>query len=100
MSSRQHHVSQFHLRGFTDPEARASADPWVWVGDCREKTIARRSPKNFAWSRGLFDGPGALADRESTLERFLSTEVESPAAFALRGFAGRRQGAVPLFRPK
>ncbi len=93
MGGRQHYVSQFHLRGFIEPGARASQDPWLWVGSCRDGTIVRRSPKNFAWSRDSFDGPGGLANRDSTVERFLSTEVEGPAAFALRNFASRLSGA-------
>jgi hypothetical protein len=97
MGDRQHYVSQFHLRGFLDPEASGSPDPWLWVGGCKDGTIVRRSPKNFAWSRGLFDGP---AHRESTVERLLSEEVEGPAAFALRTLAGRPQGCRSPIPPE
>jgi Protein of unknown function (DUF4238) len=68
MAGRNHYVSQFHLRGFIDPTAERSKDPWLWLADCKTGTIKQRSPKNFGWSRGLFDGPGGLADQEATLE--------------------------------
>lgn len=54
--------------------------------------------KNVAWSTDLFAGPGGLADREASIEAYLATRVESPAAFALRGFVSRPPGqrsAVP-----
>ena len=98
MGSRDHYVSQFHLRGFTDPVAMKPQEPWLWVGDCATRSIQRRAPKNVAWSTDLFAGPGGLADREVSIEDYLATQVESPAAFALRGFVSRPQGrrsAVP-----
>ena len=98
MSSRDHYVSQFHLRGFTDPTVSKPEEPWLWVGDCATRSVRRRAPQNVAWSTDLFAGPGGLADREASIEAYLSTHVESPAAFALRGFASRPQGrrsAVP-----
>lgn len=84
MAGRHRYVAQFHLRGFIGPAADGSADPWLWVANCRTGTVKRRSPKNFGWSRGLFDGPGGLANRDATLESFLAKEVEGPAAIALR----------------
>ncbi|MGH9199673.1 MAG: DUF4238 domain-containing protein [Vicinamibacterales bacterium] len=98
MGSRQHYVSQFHLRGFTDPSVTKPQDPWLWVGDCTTGSIERRAPKNLAWSTDLFAGPGGLADREGNIEAHLATHVEGPAAFALRGFVSRPRGersAVP-----
>ena len=85
MSSRDHYVSQFHLRGFTDPAATRPQEPWLWVGDCATQSVTRRAPKNVAWSTDLFAGPGGLADREASIEAYLATHVEGPAAFALRG---------------
>lgn len=85
MAGRHHYVSQFHLRGFTDPHADGLPHPWLWVADCRTGTIKRRSPKNFAWSHDLFQGLGLHADH-GILESFLSREVEGPAAPALRKF--------------
>lgn len=73
-------------------------EPWLWVGHCATSSIKRRAPKNLAWSTDLFAGSGGLADRESSLESFLATHVEGPAAFALRGFVSHPQGersAVP-----
>jgi hypothetical protein len=92
MSSRHHYVSQFHLRGFTDPNVAKPQEPWLWVGNCQTGFIERRAPKNFAWSTGLFAGPGGLSDREASIETFLAMHVEGPAAFALRGFTSRPQG--------
>lgn len=91
-------MSQFHLRGFTDPAATEPQEPWLLVADCTSRSIERRAPKNVAWSTELFAGPGALADRKASIEAHLATHVESPAAFALRGFASRppgRRSAVP-----
>ena len=103
LSSRHHYVSQFHLRGFTELALKPKHDPALWVGDCATGKTYRRSPRNLAWSRGMFEGPGGLADRTSSLETFLSTEVEGPAATALAKFAkrpvGRRSSIPPeLFR--
>jgi uncharacterized protein DUF4238 len=90
MPGQHHYVAQFHLRGFSDPVAGEAKDPWLWVADCKTGVIRRRAPKNFAWSRGLFDGPGGLADREATLESFLANEVEGPAAKALRNLTDKQ----------
>jgi hypothetical protein len=98
MAGRHHYVAQFHLRGFIDRAADGSADPWLWVADCKTGTVRRRSPKNFGWSLGLFEGPGGLANREATLESFLAKEVEGPAAVALRTLTGkeaRRFAGIP-----
>lgn len=84
MAGQHHYVAQFHLRAFSDPVAGAAKDPWLWVADCKTGVIKRRAPKNFAWCRGLFAGPGGLADPEASLESFLAKEVEGPAAAALR----------------
>lgn len=92
MASRDHYVSQFHLRGFTDPRVTKAQEPWLWVADCDTGSIARRAPKNVAWARGLFAGAGGLVDRQKTIEAFLASAVESPAAVALRGFAARATG--------
>lgn len=93
MTERHHYVSRFHLRGFTDPDADTSRDPWVWIGDCQTGEVKRRAPTNFGWERELYGSPGALADRNSKLETYLAEKVESPAALALRRFCAKRQGA-------
>jgi len=92
MPSRDHYVSQFHLRGFADPTAVGTEEPWLWVGDCQETTIKRRSPKNVAWKRGMFAGSGNLADQEGSLGNYLSREVEGPAAVALSKWVSLPQG--------
>jgi Protein of unknown function (DUF4238) len=103
MSARHHYVSQFHLRGFTELARPAGHEPALWVGDRETGKTYRRAPKKLAWSRGMFDGPGALANQTSSLETFLSTKVEGPAAPALAQFITRPsgcRGSVPpeLFR--
>lgn len=98
MASRDHYISQFHLKGFTDPSAAKPQEPWLWVGNRATHSIERRAPKNLAWSAGLFAGPAGLADRSASLESHLATQVESPAAFALRSFSARprgERGSVP-----
>ncbi len=92
MADRHHYVSQFHLRGFIDPASMNTQDPWLWLGDREQQTVSRRAPKNVGWFRGLFNGPGAFANRDLSLESFLANEVEGPAAHALRNWIGLPQG--------
>lgn len=100
MGTRDHYVSQFHLQGFTDPTATQPNEPWLWVGDCTSGSVARRAPKNFAWTRNLFSGPGGLGDRAASIERYLATQVESPAAAALRDFLSRPVGQMSAVPPE
>lgn len=100
MPGRHHYVSQFHLRGFTDPNADRSPDPWLWVAECKTGSIKRRSPRNFGWSRDLYDAPALLADRSASLEWFLSWEVEGPAAPALRQFVAEEGPPRSNMRPE
>lgn len=93
MSDRHHYVSQFHLRGFTDPAGHSSPNPWLWIGDCQTGEVKRRAPTNFGWKRELYGGPSALSDRNSNLETYLAEKVESPAALALRRLCEKQQGA-------
>jgi len=92
MAGRHHYVSRFHLRGFVDPAATDTPDPWLWVGDFQQHTVVRRSPGNIGWQRGLFDGQGGFANHNLSLESHLSKEVEGPAAGALRKWARLPQG--------
>jgi hypothetical protein len=62
----------------------ATPDPWLWQGYVSDGSIKRRAPKNMAWKRSLFDGPGGLQNRNSSLESFLAREVEAPAAAAMK----------------
>ncbi len=84
MSAQHHYVSQFHLRQFLDPDSVAEPDPWLWQGWISGGSTKRRAPKNIGSKRLLFDGPGGLQDRNSSLESFLAREVEAPAAAAMR----------------
>ncbi len=86
MGSRDHYISQFHLRGFTDKQVGLTQEPWLWIGDCKTKRIFRKSPKKFSWERNAFDGPGTFEDGSRRLEAFLAEKVEGPAASALRSF--------------
>jgi Protein of unknown function (DUF4238) len=96
MADKHHYVSQFHLRHFIDPNSASTPDPWLWVGDLKTKKIKRRAPKNLAWSRGMFDGPGGFADPNTSLEKHLA-EIESAAAQALRSFCTATQGTRQEF---
>src|SRR5438477_13176234 len=82
MAGKHHYVSQFHLRRFLDPDSASGRDPWLWVGDIATRKVKRRAPKNLAWARGMFDGPGGFEEAEKTIETFLATEVEGRAAEA------------------
>jgi Protein of unknown function (DUF4238) len=95
--SKDHYVSQFHLREFCDPASLGTPDPWLWIGTLADSSIKRRSPKNVATATDLFAGSGGLADSNTTMETFLANEVESPAAFALRALraAGLDGGHLP-----
>lgn len=90
-----HYVSQFHLKHFTDLDSlgKKHVTPWVWRGIVPDGKAKQKGIENCAWKRGLFDGPGALADQHATLERFLAREVESPAAAALKAVCGRPRGS-------
>ncbi len=91
MAAQHHYVSKFHLREFCDPDSLTTPDPWVWLGLIQGGTVKRRSPKNVGTARLMFDGPGGLADRDSSIEIFLANEVEGPAARAIK-----RMGNSPI----
>jgi len=85
MATRAHTVPRFYLRGFAAPESESNADPYVWVGILETGEVKRRSPKNLSICRGLYDGPGGLADRNESIERHLS-KIETAASSAIRKF--------------
>ena len=91
--SRDHYVSRFHLQEFCDQESLDTPDPWVWVGSIHDASVRRRSPKNIATEKDLFSGPGGLAN--GSIEKFLATEVESSAAFAIRRMAEGTLNPLP-----
>jgi len=99
MAGKHHYISQFHLRRFLDPESVSGRDPWLWVGDIASGTVKRRAPKNLAWARGMFDGPGGFEDAGNTIEKFLATKVERGAAQTLIKFCnlgpGNRRNLPP-----
>jgi hypothetical protein len=70
----------------------AQRDPWLWQGWTANGSVKRRAPKNMGSKRALFDGPGGLADRDATLEKFLAQEIEGPAAQAMKEFCNRVPG--------
>src|ERR1051325_2203018 len=98
MSAKQHYVSKFHLREFTDPDSLSLPDPWLWIAHLPDGPVKRRAPHNIGTVPGLFDGPGGLADKATSLEAYLAQSVESTAAQALREFCKRpigHSGLVP-----
>lgn len=99
MSAQHHYVSKFHLRHFVDPESLSQKDPWLWLGLIPDGPVKRRSPKNVGTGTLAFDGHGAFRDKSTSLESFLSHEVESPAAAALRDFCTRPQGSDDVLPP-
>lgn len=84
-----HYVSKFHLREFLDPNSLSTPDPWLWLGKVSDGSGKRRAPKNVGTAPDLFDGPGGLAQAESTIEAFLGNYVEGPASRALRKVIGQ-----------
>lgn len=103
MAGKHHYISQFHLRRFLDPDSTCSRDPWLWIGDLSTRTVKKRAPKNLAWARGMFDGPGGFEEAEKRIEAFLATEVEAPAADAILSFCNagpgnRRELPSPMMR--
>lgn len=85
---KDHYVSQFHLRAFSDPKSLGQKDSWLWVGDLKSGEVKRRSPKNFAWSNDLFGGVDVTVE----IEKFLANDVEGPAARALKAFFSAQPG--------
>ena len=94
MADRHHYVSQFHLRWFTDPASEKTRDPWLWVGDREQQNVSRHAPKNVGWFRGIFDGPGAFANRDLCLEEFhRSRSRPQLLVFFAPGFVYHKAGA-------
>jgi hypothetical protein len=93
LSAQHHYVSKFHLCQFLDPHSVAEKDPWLWQGFIPDGPVKRRSPKNVGTQRLMFNGPGGLADRDSTLESYLAHEIEGPAADAMRCVCERPPGS-------
>ncbi len=93
MSAQHHYISQFHLKQFTDPSSLTTKDPWLWQGFVADGPVKRRAPKKVGRRPLMFDGPGGLADRETTIESFLANEVEGPAAEAMREVCSRPAGS-------
>lgn len=97
MATKAHTVPQFLLEGFCSAGmSRDPERPALWVGYIRTGKIRRRGPENVGISRGLYDGPGALADATQTLEEHLK-KIESNAAIAIRRLATAMIGSqVPI----
>lgn len=99
MSTRAHTVPKFYLGGFVSPESVQSKDPFVWIGFLKTQEIKRRSPKNISIERGLYDGPGGLADRSASIEDHLA-KIEWAAASAIRKLAALPRGTNPIVGPE
>ena len=100
MGDRHHYVAQFHLREFVDPSSVDTPDPWLWVGNCADGDVRKKSPRNLGWERGLYDVPGGQSAPDAKLENLLADRVEGPAAAALRDYASRPVGARGLVPTK
>jgi hypothetical protein len=85
MTTRAHTVPRFYLNGFVGPDQTDSKDPFIWMGSLLTGAIQRRSPKNISTISGYYDGVGAFATAQNTVEQHLS-RIESEAAFAIRSF--------------
>jgi hypothetical protein len=99
MGTKDHYVSQFHLRQFTDPTSEGQSDPWLWQGRISDAQVKRRAPKNIGYKSSMFDGPGGLADPAAKLEKYLAENVEAPAASAMREICQRPSGSVGELPP-
>lgn len=99
MSTRAHTVPRFYLSGFQAPESEGGRDPFVWHGAVATGEIKRRSPKNISIARGLYDGPGALAGPDETIEAHLG-KVESNASLAISKFAAIPTGQALSLPPE
>jgi hypothetical protein len=100
MAIRAHTVSKFYLSGFLAPESEGirGREPFVWVGSLTTGKIKARAPKNISTVRGLYDGRGALAEPDKTIEDHLA-EIEFAASMAIRKFAAARiteVNSIPL----
>jgi hypothetical protein len=93
MGTKDHYVSKFHLREFTDPSSLNQKDPWLWQGWLLDGAVRRRAPKNIAVKLSMFDGPGGLADPSARLEKFLAESVEGPAASTIKEICQRPSGS-------
>lgn len=85
MSTRAHTVPRFYLSWFVD-DSVITGDPYVWLASLTTGRITRRAPKNVSIARGMYDGPGAFADTDASVESHLA-KIEGAAAFALRRVA-------------
>ncbi len=99
MATKDHYVSQFHLRQFIDPDSASLKDPWLWVGNLKTRDVQRRAPKNMAWVRGMFEGIGCRSDGSDSIETLLATEIEPAAAKAFRSFCAAQSGSRTQLAP-
>jgi len=79
-SRRHHYIAQFYLRNFAEP--MYGEDLWVYErGSCRWE---ERTTRGVGWYPHLFTMFDNFGERTDAFERFLTEQVESPAAPALR----------------
>lgn len=79
-------MPRFYLSGFVAPRSSGEHDPFVYLGNLATGEVKRRSPKNVSISRGLYDGPCAFPDNDTSVEQHLS-KIEWAAASAVRKLA-------------
>jgi len=96
LRTRAHTVPKFYLAGFASLEA--AREPFVWIGFIKTGEIIRRSPRNVATTRGLYDGPGGFSDPGASIEAHLA-QIESDAAIAIREMSINSPTAPAIVSP-
>jgi hypothetical protein len=88
MGIRAHTVPKFYLQGFTASKSDEHLNSFVWLGSLKTGEIIKRSPKNISTVRSAYDGVGAFADPNVSIETHLS-KIESRASIAIRKYTSR-----------
>jgi len=77
-----HFIPQFYLRRFRDVSVPEGQEPWIWIADFEDGTVARRAPKNVGKKADYYAFPELEAAVGEDVEAILS-KVESSAAPAV-----------------
>jgi len=82
-SRRQHFIARLYLRNFAEPMFSNN----LCVYDMRKHRWERRSPDGIGWFPHLYSMFDSEGNRTDEFEKFLSQQVENPAALALKKLA-------------
>jgi Protein of unknown function (DUF4238) len=85
LATRAHTVPKFYLNGFVTHRIKHGEEPYLWIGTIADGKIVRKAPTNVSVLPGYYDGPGALVERDASLEKHLA-KIESAAASEIRKF--------------